>query len=518
MIDSLPSGPVCPAGPFLVYRQAGILGRTGLPAKHLVRGRVVANRVRLTVVAALAMLNVFTLGAGVTVAALLPGRLALWQIPRVAAVRVTLPAAVLTPAVSSGLLPTSQGLAAELTPLARSRSLGPHVGVVVTDLASGAVLFARAAADPATPASSAKLATAVAALSVLGPSARFTTRVVRGPAPGSIVLVGGGDPTLAAGPAPASDYPQPATLAALAAQTARSLLAHGQRSVRLSYDVSLFSGPGLAPGWPTGYITTGNVTPITSLEVDQGRLTRSGKPEDADDPGNFRPRSFTPASDAAAAFASFLRAHGIRVQGRAAPGAAPAGAAPIASVQSPYLSAIVGWMLRESNNVIAENLARQVALRTGRPASFAGAAAAVTATVARLGVARGIHLVDGSGLSPLDRVSPLALAELVRLASGGGQAALRAAITGMPVAGFSGTLAPGQSVFGNFGPAALGAVQAKTGNLSRVVSLAGIVSDASGRLLAFAFMADQLPPGQLTQAAGAIDAMATKLAGCGCRS
>ncbi len=111
----------------------------------------------------------------------------------------------------------------------------------------------------------------------------------------------------------------------------------------------------------------------------------------------------------------------------------------------------------------------------------------------------------------------MALAGLVRVAGGGRQAALRAAITGMPVAGFSGTLAPGQSVFGNFGRAALGTVQAKTGNLTRVVSLAGIVSDASGRLLAFAFMADRLPGGQLVHAAGVIDAMATALAGCGCR-
>jgi len=478
---------------------------------------VVANRVRLTVVTALAMLNVFALGAGVAVAALLPPRLALWQVPRVATVRIAAPVAVLTPAVSAGALPTSQGLTSELAPLMASRSLGPHVGVVVTDLASGRVLFARAASVPATPASSAKVATAVAALAVLGPAARFTTRVVRGPAPGSVILVGGGDPTLAAGRVPASDYPRPATLASLARQTARSLRAHGQRSVRLGYDVSLYTGPLMAPGWTTSYVTTGNVTPITSLEVDQGRLTASGKPEDADNPVNFRPRSFTPAAAAAAAFASSLRAQGIRVLGGVSATTAPKGAATIASVHSPSLSAIVGWMLRESNNVIAENLARQVALRIGRPASFAGAAGAVTAVAARLGIGGGIHLVDGSGLSPRDRISPMALAGLVRVA-GGRQAALRAAITGMPVAGFSGTLAPGQSVFGNFGPAALGTVQAKTGNLTRVVSLAGIVSDASGRLLAFAFMADRLPGGQLVHAAGVIDAMATALAGCGCRS
>ena len=479
---------------------------------------MVANRVRLSALTALAMINVFALGAGVAVAALLPARLARWQVPRVAAVRVAAPAAVLTPAVSSGALPTSQGLTSQLAPLIASRSLGPGVGVVVTDLMSGRVLFARAATAPATPASSAKLTTAVAALSVLGPAARFTTRVVTGQAPGSITLVGGGDPTLAAGQPPAADYPQPATLVSLAARTAHWLRAHRQRSVRLGYDVSLFTGPPTAPGWTTGYITTGNVTPITSLEVDQGRLTRSGKPEDADDPGNFRPRSFTPPAAAAASFASFLRGQGIRVRGRVSTTTAAPRAATVASVSSPPVSAIVSWMLRESNNVIAENLARQVALRTGRPASFAGAAAAVTAAAARLGVRAGIHLVDGSGLSPQDRISPLALAGLVRLAGGGKQAALRAAVTGMPVAGFSGTLAPGQSVFGNFGPAALGTVQAKTGNLTRVVSLAGIVSDSSGRLLAFAFMADRLPPGQLVHAASVIDAMATALARCGCRS
>jgi D-alanyl-D-alanine carboxypeptidase/D-alanyl-D-alanine-endopeptidase (penicillin-binding protein 4) len=479
---------------------------------------VVANRVRLTALTALVLLNVFTLGAGVAVAALLPARLALWQIPRVAAARIAAPAAVLAPAGSSGTLPTRQGLTSRLAPLIAARSLGPHAGVVVIDLASGRVLFARAARTPATPASSAKVATAVAALSVLGPAARFTTRVVRGPSPGSIALVGGGDPTLAAGRVPASDYPRPATLASLARQTARWLRAHGQRSVRLGYDISLFTGPLTAPGWTTSYITTGNVTPITSLEVDQGRLTRSGRPEDADDPVNFRPRSFTPAGDAAASFASSLRAQGIRVRGPASATTAPARAATLARVRSPSLSAIVGWMLRESNNVIAENLARQVALRTGRPASFTGSAAAVTAAAARLGIGRGIHLVDGSGLSPQDQITPLALAGLVRLAGGGRQAVLRAAITGMPVAGFSGTLAPGQSVFGNFGPAALGTVQAKTGNLTRVVSLAGIVSDASGRLLAFAFMADRLPRGQLAHAARVIDAMATALAGCGCRS
>src|SRR5262249_60596147 len=120
-------------------------------AKHLVEGRAVANRVRLTVVTALAMLNVFALGAGVAVAALLPARLALWQVPRVATARIAAPAAVLTPAVPAGALPTSRGLASELAPLMASPPPGPRGGVVVPDPASGQVLFARAASTPATP-------------------------------------------------------------------------------------------------------------------------------------------------------------------------------------------------------------------------------------------------------------------------------------------------------------------------------------------------------------------------------
>src|SRR5262249_48032237 len=166
------------------------------------------------------------------------------------------------------------------------------------------------AGSPFVPASNAKLLTAVAALSTLGPSARFTTRVVAGARPGSLTLVGGGDPTLAAGHPPRPGQPQPAPPPPPAPATTPSPSARHVRAVRLTYDASLFTGPSLAPGWTPGYISTGNVTPITALEVDQGRLTRSGAPQDADDPNNFRPRSYAPAADAAGAFARLLRAAG----------------------------------------------------------------------------------------------------------------------------------------------------------------------------------------------------------------
>ena len=469
-------------------------------------------------VIALAMISVFTLGAGVAVASLMPGRLALWNIPRVATRPAAAASRVLAGARSSAPVPSSRGLSAALSGVLGSGVLGKQAGAEVVDPGTGRVLFARGASGLLQPASTTKLVTAAAALDVLGPSARLRTRVLAGASPGSIVLVGGGDPTLAAGPVPASDYPQPATLKQLAAATARALRAHGRRSARVSYDASLYSGPPLAPGWPEAYITTGNVTAITPLEVDQGRLTPGGAPQDADDPGNFRPRSADPAAQAASAFAAFLGADGIRVSGQAGQQKAARHAAMLAAVSSPPLSAIVGWMLRESNNVIAENLARQVALRERRPASFSGAAAAVTAVARRLGAAGGIHLVDGSGLSPQDRIAPAVLAHLVSVAAVGAQGRLRAAITGMPVAGFSGTLAPGQSVFSGFTARSRGLVRAKTGNLSSVATLAGLVYDASGRVLVFAFMTDRVRPAKLGQAADGLDRMASALAGCGCRS
>src|ERR1700728_529536 len=375
------------------------------------------RRFRRAATALRALLTVLTLAAGVAVARMLPPRLALWRLPTVASHTLAGAGSVLVPVAdpadgSAGSVQTGHsgyseqaatagGVAAALSPVLGLATLGKHVGAVVDALSSGQVLLSRNASSGFAPASTAKLAVAVAALDVLGPAATFSTRVVAGSSASSIVLVGGGDPTLAAGHPPASNYPQSATLASLAGQTARELRARGIRAVRLGYDTSLFTGPVLAPGWPRSYVTTGNVTPISSLEVDQGRLTASGAPQDADDPGNTMPRTFSPAPEAASAFAAFLAADGIGVAGRPAAQAAPAGAATLGRVYSPPLAEIVQQMLEESNNVIAENLARHVAIAAGQAASFSGAAAAEMSVLRSLGVT-GVHLVDGSGLSPRD--------------------------------------------------------------------------------------------------------------------
>jgi serine-type D-Ala-D-Ala carboxypeptidase/endopeptidase (penicillin-binding protein 4) len=473
----------------------------------------VRRLIRLTVII-LALTCIVIMGAGFAVVRLLPARLAAWQQPRLVAGRIAVPGPVADAATGNPALPgiTTSGLSRALAPVLTAGALGPQYGVLVTDMKTGRVLYSLDANTGFTPASTTKLATATAALQVLGPDARLRTTVVEGARADSIVLVGGGDPTLAAGRPPASDYPQPATLVSLAAATAHALRARGEASIQLGYDTSLYTGPGLAPGWAPDDVSTGNVTVITPLEVDQGRLTPSGRPEDADDPGNFRPRSTDPAAQAAAAFAGFLRADGVAVSGAPALTVAPRGATVLASVQSPPLSQVIQWMLEESNNVIAENLARQVALATHAQPSFSGAAAAEEQVLRGLGVT-GIDIGDGSGLSQTDLITPTALVRLVRLDAS--QPRLRAVLTGVPVYGFSGTLAQSSDVFFHGGGPALGMVRAKTGNLETVIDLAGVAYAKDGQLLAFAIMADRIR--SLPAAGATLANIANVLAGCGCR-
>jgi len=478
------------------------------------------RRTRTTALATIALLNVFTLAAGLVVAHMLPPRLAGLKIPVAAARPLIGAATVLTPAGTSAAVspPTETALAAMLGAALPAADTGPGVGIEVADARTGKVLYGENASTLATPASTTKVVTAVAALAVLGPDARFTTTVRQDG--GAIVLVGGGDPTLAVNEYPSSDYPQPATLAALAAATARVLKAKGRRSVALGYDTSLYGGSDMASGWSDSDISTGNVTPIVALEADQGRLTRSGALEDADDPVNFRPRTTDPVGMTVAAFASLLRQDGITVLGTPKPAAGAASAPLVASVSSPPVAAIAGQLLLESNNVIAENLARHVAIAMGMHASFDGAAGAVMTEARRLGVSTPISLVDGSGLSPLDGIAPQTLVRV--LAAAASTPRLRGAITSLPVAGFTGTLSVGGSVFGDIGAwadgAARGVVRAKTGNLSAVAALAGLAYDRAGGLLIFAIMAPHVPAAYLLQnAAEAIGSAAGGLAACGCR-
>lgn len=401
---------------------------------------------------------------------------------------------------TAGPEPTTAGLAAALAPVLADPALGRPVAVSVLDAVTGVSLWDRLGATPVLPASTAKIVTAVAALSGLPPQLRLTTRAVAGPLPGEVVLVGGGDVTLAGPAARAPVGPAtsaPARLADLAAQT-RTALA-GASVTRVLVDDSAYAGPATGPSWKPGYLVA-DVAPVSALSIDGGR---AGPARDA--------RVADPALAAGQAFAQLL---GVPA-GAVLRGTAPSGAATLATVQSPPLPDLVEQMLTDSNNDLAESLAHRLALARGLPATFAGGAQATAQALTGLVPAGAVTLVDGSGLSTDDRVQPAAvaalLARLVRDATG----RFGAVLSGLPVAGFDGTL---QDRFrqGPVVPAA-GEVRAKTGTLLGVGALAGLVRTADGRLLAFDITLNAVPMAGTRAAEAALDRIASALAACGCR-
>ena len=424
---------------------------------------------------------------------------------------VTGPPVVAAPPVLGALpsgapQPSQAGLSSALEALLRQHELGPHVGAAVVDVATGTLLFGQDGDASFTPASTTKLLTAAAALARLGPDYRIETKVVAGSA-GQIILVGGGDPTLSTTP-PAGFLPAPASMPALARSTAAALKAKKLTSVKLGFDTTLFVGPRTAPTWPASYVSSGIVSPVTALSVDEGRIGPIIE--------GTGPRVTDPPVSAARSFARLLKAEGIKVVGVPAAVTAGSSAATLASVRSPQLSDLVGWMLSMSDNDLAEAIAHLTGKAAGDTADFAGGARAVRAEAEALGLpTAGLALYDGSGLTPATTAAPADLAGVLSAAARSDQAALRPLLTSLSVSGFSGTLAdrfkdPGTRV-------AAGLVRAKTGTLSRVGALAGTTVDAAGRVLAFAFLADRVPAGGTLDARAALDRVAARLVACGCR-
>ncbi|GAA4132105.1 hypothetical protein GCM10022416_11500 [Actinomadura keratinilytica] len=457
------------------------------------------KRTRALVMVTLSLLHVSTAGAGMAVAKLTPDRRLSAQPPGVAEREPVRTSATARPAGAAVGVADASVLGRRLAGLLDGSPTPTNAAVI--DARTGRQLFARNGDRPATPASTTKLATSVAALAALGPEHRIATKVVRGG--GGVVLVGGGDPTLTALPAPAGrGRPAFASLADLARQTATALKASGTRRVRVDYDATAYQGPRTAAGWKPNYLPDGEIAPVSALTVDAGRAA----------PGTHsKTRVGDPPAAAAAAFARMLTRYGVAAT-RGRPARAPEGADQLGAVQSPPLSALVEHLMTESDNDVAEAVARQVAMNRGYPPSFAGGAQAVVEVLGELGVSAGVKVNDGSGLSIDNRITPIALARLVALAASDDHPQLRAAITGMPVAGFSGTLAPPRYMTPS-SAAGAGLVRAKTGTLAGVSTLAGYAYDADGRLLAFAFMAGD---GTGSVDPSRLDALAAVVASCAC--
>jgi len=159
-----------------------------------------------------------------------------------------------------------------------------------------------------------------------------------------------------------------------------------------------------------------------------------------------------------------------------------------------------------------------VAISRDQPATFEGGTAAVAQVLAELGVPTdGLALLDGSGLSRGSRIAPETLGALLAMAAGDdADPRLRPLVTGLPIAGFSGTLAQRFGTAAD-GGAGAGVVRAKTGTLTGVSSLAGVVARGDGsppgqfQLLAFALMTDDVQVSNTLDARVALDRIAAAL-------
>jgi serine-type D-Ala-D-Ala carboxypeptidase/endopeptidase (penicillin-binding protein 4) len=404
----------------------------------------------------------------------------------------------IVPAAANAPMPATLALATTLAAPAADPNLG-MLGGRVTDALTGEELWQLHDDVSLQPASTNKTLTTAAALLALDREARVSTRVVAADQPGTIVLVGGGDPTLSGAP-PGQDtwYHGAARISDLADQVRRS----GVTPTAVQVDTSLFSGPTMAPGWDPADIEGGDIAPIESVMLDAGRI------QPATDESR---RSVTPALDAGHVLAAALGVDPRNVTISAHP--APSGARQLAAVQSAPLIERLYEMMNVSDNVMAECIGREVAASMHRSLSFTGAVDAVTN---RLNTAHidtgGAALQDSSGLSVDDRITAKTLDSVVQAAAGPDEPPLRALLDVLPIAGGSGTLSDRflDATFHAAGPA--GWLRAKTGSLTAINALAGVVTDRSGRVLTFALISNNAGPTGRT----AIDALATTIWSCGC--
>jgi D-alanyl-D-alanine carboxypeptidase/D-alanyl-D-alanine-endopeptidase (penicillin-binding protein 4) len=404
------------------------------------------------------------------------------------------------PVSDSAAVPTAAGMTAALAVPVADPNLGNVTGRV-TDAQTGNQIWEHRSDVPLLPASTNKTLTSGAALLALNRDERVTTTVVAADQtgqPGVVVLVGGGDPILSAAPAGQETwYRGAARISDLADQIRKS----GVTATAVQVDDSLYSGPDFAPGWDPADIDGGDIAPMQSVMIDAGRI----QPTTAESA-----RSRTPALDAGRALASALGLDPAKVT--MAPN--PPSGRQLASVQSAPLIERLRQMMNASDNVMAEATGREVAKATGRPVSFAGAVDAVTNKLAGAGVdMTGATLFDSSGLSVLDRLTAKTLDEVVNAAAGPDQSAMRPLLDVLPIAGGSGTLSD-RFLGGDPKTSSAGWLRAKTGSLTAINSLAGVVTDDSGRVLTFAFISnDAGPMGRV-----ALDALAGALRTCGCGS
>jgi D-alanyl-D-alanine carboxypeptidase/D-alanyl-D-alanine-endopeptidase (penicillin-binding protein 4) len=365
---------------------------------------------------------------------------------RLAAPIAGIVALLLVPAAVAGLRDAFQH---QLASALRAPHVSPgQTGALVLDLRTGQTVFAQNADLALRPASNEKLATTYAALTALGPSFRLETDVLGDGElsgatwRGDLVLKGYGDPALSG-----------AKLGSLARQVAAAGIRHV--SGRILGDESWFDTRRTGVGWKAEFYLHESPA-LSALIVNRGWTGHS--------------ETARPALMAAQLLLLDLRQAGVSVSGGAAVGVAPADAVQLADVESPPVSALVRHMDVYSDNFYAEMLLKEVGAVQGRDGSAAAGLAVARPLLVVAGVPlAGVRMVDGSGLSLLDRWTPRALASLLQ-AMWSDPDLEPYVLNALPIAGETGTLDHRM----RSGPAR-GVVRAKTGTTDNSSALSGFV-------------------------------------------
>ncbi len=388
--------------------------------------------------------------------------------------------------------------------LVQAEGMGADISVAIAD-ANGNIVAQHNADTEREPASTVKTLTAFAAASALdmGGTLDTETYLTHADTNPTLVLKGHGDMLLGAGESDQNHINGRAGLATLAQSTAKALKKQGITHVALAVDDTLFGDDRTPSGIEENNEDNCYYTPISSMAVDGGRDWSGLERGNQDTFTEYPVLSQHTATDTASIFKTLLIAQGIEV-GSSDDISGTDTAEPIATVSSAPLNEVMAFMLRQSDNTLAQLFARLTALKLGIGNDTAADVQAVTQVLSEHGVPiEGLVLTSCSGLAAGTRlrVSTLLGVQQQLVSLEGGAAA---AAEGMSVPGLTGTAqhrAASQSV--------RGLARVKTGSLFEVRAMSGNVSREQGGLLLFAVIVNN--PSDGTAANEAIDRFVAQL-------
>jgi D-alanyl-D-alanine carboxypeptidase/D-alanyl-D-alanine-endopeptidase (penicillin-binding protein 4) len=445
----------------------------------------------------------------------------------------------------------AKDLSARLDAALGNRALkDARIGVLVVAQQGGRVLYERAPDLGLIPASNLKILTAIAALSAFGPAHRFVTEIYADAPPdaeggvGVLAIRGSGDPALTS-----EQY----------WRLAADLRLLGVRKVRkgLLLDASAFDGERWHPSWgetsarayhgpvaalsanysafsasvkagpkpgdpvrvlldpPVAYLrlnnraTTGDRRAKTSLVVDRKlaghaeEVVVSGVVRAAGESKAYYRSVLDPVRYAGSVLRTQLEANGIAVEGEIRLGIVPDSMPSLLEFEGKSLADVVQLFLKYSNNTMGEMLVKALGARDADVGSWSAGIAAVREQLERLGIdVAGLSIVDGSGLSYQNRVTPRALVSALLVAKDSFGFAPEF-VTALPIAAADGTLEKRTG-------GAADRVRAKTGLLTRITSLSGYAMSADGQPLVFSILVNGFS-GSDEAAMDAVDHFASEL-------